>query len=110
MKVSPGSGLTFIMEEIVKRWHQEKDRTVREWKKHRKVHTDSNKNSRGKVGVSAYVVDCICDEQIGRFRKKDAYDCGNPRCWMCHNDKFPKREKTRQELLADKKLEEYLND
>jgi len=44
----------------------------------------------------------------GRFRKKRAFDCGNPGCLLCHGDKYPKREKTRQELLAGLKLREEI--
>ncbi len=28
--------------------------------------------------------------EINRFRKKDAYDCGNPGCFACHSDKLGK--------------------
>lgn len=34
------------------------------------------------------------------YRKHKALDCGNPRCHLCHSDKFPKREPTRQEVLC----------
>lgn len=94
----------------MKRWHEEYHRTYREWKKHYLIHVDSNCESCNRVGKSAYEIDCVCDGQIGRFRKKDAYDCGNPRCGMCHSVKFPKREKTKQELLADIELEEGLRE
>lgn len=58
-------------------------------------------------------VDCPCDLQAGRFRKKDAYDCGQPRCRVCHHYKFLHRgrhEPTRQELLADRRQREQLRD
>lgn len=38
--------------------------------------------------------------QLGRYRKRHALDCGKTRCRTCHNDKFPKRERHDQELLA----------
>jgi hypothetical protein len=38
--------------------------------------------------------------QLGRYRKKKALACRNPRCMICHSDKFPKREPTRQEIQA----------
>lgn len=28
------------------------------------------------------------ENQKGRYRKKDAYDCGKPGCKMCHGDKI----------------------
>lgn len=94
----------------MKRWHEEYERTRREWKKHRKRHVEQNKDWSDKVGVSAYVVDCECDEQKGRFRKTKAFDCGNPRCYICHSDKFPKRDITYQEWCADLALKEWLDE
>ena len=95
---------------FMKRWHQEEKIIQREWRKHRKFHVESNKNQSAKrVGKSPFVVDCICDEQIGRFRKKDAYDCGNPKCFVCHSDKFPKRDLTKQEILSEVAFKEQKN-
>jgi len=34
---------------------------------------------------------------VGYFRKRDIYDCGVPRCWVCHSDKVFKLP-NRQEL------------
>jgi hypothetical protein len=48
--------------------------------------------------------------QKGRFRKRHAFDCGVTRCWTCHGDKYPRREKTSQELLAELKLREWLEE
>lgn len=91
----------------MKRWHEEYFRIYREWKKHHDQHVESNKNYGARdIGRDPYEIDCVCDKQIGRFRKKDNGDCGQPRCWMCHSDKFPKREKTRQERKADLRLRE----
>lgn len=39
--------------------------------------------------------------QLGRYRKRKALDCGNPRCGVCHSDKFPKRDLTPQERRAE---------
>lgn len=47
--------------------------------------------------------------QKNRFRKKDAYDCGNATCHCCHNDKFPKRTKHCHEQRADISTREQLN-
>jgi hypothetical protein len=42
-------------------------------------------------------------------RKRHAGDCGHARCGICHSYKFPKREKTRRELMADSpKLGDYV--
>jgi len=84
----------------MKRWHDDYVVARREWKKHRRMHVEDNKD-RNAVGKDPYEVDCTCDEQIGRFRKKDAYDCGKSRCFVCHSDKLPKRSKTDQELRSE---------
>ena len=108
----------------MKRWHQDFNVSKRQWKKHRRMHVDSNEGNPlrmkklpdgtwttiSRVGVSAEVVDRECDEQIGRFRKKDAYDCGHTQCFMCHGDKFPVREPTAQEQVSDLSFREQLKD
>lgn len=45
--------------------------------------------------------------QAGRYRKRDAYDCGNARCGCCHSDKFPARTPTPQEARAALALREW---
>ena len=96
----------------MKRWHQEYQRTVREWKKHRKSHVESNKRFRqtNRIGLSPEVLDCRCDEQKGRFRKTDAFDCGVPHCPTCHSDKYPKRSKREHELRSDFSFNEQLRE
>lgn len=91
----------FTMEEIImKRWHKEFHIAKREWRKHFRQHVESNK-IRSEPGRDPYDVDCVCDQQVGRFRKTDNGDCGNTRCYICHSDKFPKRELTKQEVIAN---------
>src|SRR5690606_24663361 len=94
----------------MKRWHEDYRITFREWKKHHRSHVESNKNWVREVGKDPYEVDCVCDEQKGRFRKKDAWDCGNTRCYICHSDKYPKRDLTKQERLADMKMKERMRE
>jgi hypothetical protein len=95
----------------MKRWHEEYNVFYRQWKIHRKSHVDSNKDSsRNRIGKDPYEVDCECDEQVGRFRKKDAWDCGNVRCYLCHSDKFPKRQLTNKEVRSNISLKEQKND
>jgi hypothetical protein len=93
----------------MKRWHEEQEVALREWKKHRRMHVESNQY-RNRVGISAYAVECECDEQVGRFRKTDAYDCGNPRCGICHGDKYPKRFKHTQEIKSEFFFREQLRE
>jgi len=89
----------------MKRWHEESARTHREWKKHWRSHVASNVE-KSIPGKDPYEVDCVCDKQKGRFRKKKDLDCGNPRCHMCHADKYPKRELTYREWEVNLKLKE----
>ncbi len=37
---------------------------------------------------------------LGRFRKKDAFDCGRSKCGICHCDKIMRPGRTRQEEAA----------
>lgn len=62
----------------MKRASEEKNRTIREWRKHHDQHL-----------LQDGVVRCRCDKQIGRFRKgQRAYGCGNPHCYLCHFEKL----------------------
>lgn len=94
----------------MKRWHEEYPRTYREWRKHYLSHVERNVYDNRILGRDPYVIDCVCDQQKGRFRKTDAWDCGNPQCYICHSDKYPVREKTRQEMNADLKLKEGIQE
>jgi hypothetical protein len=100
----------------MKRWHQDYRISYREWQIHRRQHVAVNvEASQGTgprqkpPGFDPFQVDCRCDDQVGRFRKTDAGDCGNARCLICHSGKFPKREPTRQELAADLTLKEEVH-
>lgn len=99
----------------MKRWHQDLKISLREWRKHRRIHVEGNKQSQyyyggDRIGQDPFEVDCECDEQVGRFRKKDAYDCGHTRCYICHGDKLPKRDLTTQEIVSKLKFEEQLRE
>ena len=102
----------------MKRWHEDFTVSYREWKKHHRSHLEHNIENTViyKLGVAVglrrdiWEVDCPCDTQIGRFRKKDAWDCGNTRCYICHSDKLPKRDLTYQELCANLKLKEGIEE
>jgi hypothetical protein len=69
----------------MKRWHEDFPRTLREWKKHYLQHVENNVNANQA-------------RQVGR----DPYEI--------HGDKYPRREQTRQELLAELKFREGLAD
>lgn len=94
----------------MKRWHEDFKIAFREWKTHRRSHIESNKdNSANRIGKDPYEVDCVCDEQIGRFRKKDAHDCGRTRCYICHNDKIT-NQKRRKEVESNLKFQEGIKE
>ena len=48
--------------------------------------------------------------ELGQYRKRKPLDCGNTRCGICHSDKFPKRQTTRQESRSDLKWAEQLKE
>jgi hypothetical protein len=99
----------------MKRFHEEIAIALRNWRNHRRMHVESNKRSpydfgKDRIGQDPYIVDCECDDQIGRFRKKDAFDCGNTKCFICHSDKIPKRTLTEQEIIADIDFREQIKE
>jgi hypothetical protein len=92
----------------MKRWRQDLPVTRKAWHLHRRGHVEFNKRRSQDInagqlppGSDPNQVDCPCDNQLGRFRKKDAYDCGRSRCQVCHGYKLPWREKSAKERLAD---------
>jgi len=94
----------------MKRWHKDASRTAREWKKYYLRQVWMNRLGIDEVGKGQYRLNRVQGMQRGRFRKKHAFDCGNSRCCICHSDKYPKREKTRQELFADFRFREEFDD
>lgn len=100
----------------MKRYHEEKHIAIREWKKHRRSHVESNLDrsigfERGQTppGTDPFKVKCTCDEQVGRFRKKDAFDCGRTRCHICHSDKLMGYKRW-SEIKADLDFREQINE
>ena len=41
------------------------------------------------------------ERPAGTFRKRKGIDCGKACCQVCHGHKFPRRQPTKQEILAD---------
>lgn len=83
----------------MRRWHLERHITYRNWDNYRRfVHRDEPVRS----GHPR-------QDQPGRFRKRDAWDCGRSKCHLCHQDKLLRRPR-RSELLADLRLREGLAD
>lgn len=94
----------------MKRWHEEYARTYRQWRKHYLRHVERNIDWAKEPNKDPYKIDCVCDQQVGRFRKTDAFDCGRPRCKNCHGIKYPVRYATRQELIADIRFKQGLEE
>lgn len=94
----------------MKRWHEEYARTYREWKKHYLGHVEHNINFTQAPGSGPYEIDCACDQQKGRFRKKRPLGCSKARCQLCKAHKFPKREPTRHERLSEYMLNEEIQE
>jgi hypothetical protein len=92
----------------MKRWHADYPRTHREWRRHYLDHVESNVYSAKVIGGDPWQVDCVCDVQKGRFRKRRAFGCNNTRCGWCHGDKYPRRTLTRQEVRAALRFREGL--
>lgn len=89
----------------MKRLHEERLRTYREWKKHYNWHLEWSAQ-RDTVSPENIDIKCPCDNQKGRFRKKKCFDCGKTRCFGCHSDKYPKRARTYREKCSFMKLKE----
>jgi hypothetical protein len=90
----------------MKRWHEDYSRTYREWRKHYLYHVKCNISYSRVPGSDPYQIDCACDQQKGRFRKRHDGDCGKTQCQLCHSDKYSKRQTTHQERCSELELKE----
>ena len=72
----------------MRRWHEEAVISRRHWRIHQKlVHDD-------------LPTGCVCDEQVGRFRKYHGRGCRKSRCQLCQFDKIHAI-KSHRERMAD---------
>jgi hypothetical protein len=78
----------------MKRYAQDKPKTERRWKAHRRY------------------LSVPCTHQPGRFHKRKPLDCGKPRCVMCHGDKLSegKGGPAHKRYLADRGYHEQLHE
>jgi hypothetical protein len=85
----------------MKRYHQELERT----KRVHRLHLTRD-------GWPVAPVDCICEFQAGRFRKRKAFGCGNTRCLLCHFEKIfgipTAKDRIREQRFLDS-LNDYFN-
>jgi hypothetical protein len=83
----------------VKRYHQDLERIKRAHRTHlREVHNWPKK-----------AIDCQCELQAGRFRKKKALGCGRSRCLVCHYDKLTGI-KSANDWIREQQFEDSMED
>lgn len=76
----------------MRRWHQERNLMLRRWRQELANHSSEY----GQKYAHCYLappadangVGCHCSRGIGVMRKTRPYGCGNPRCGICHYDKW----------------------
>lgn len=78
----------------MRRWHAEHDLMYRRWRVELAKHGDDHPTSERFPHMAlappslAPSINCHCAHGIGSMRKHTPYDCGNPRCGLCHFEKF----------------------
>ena len=83
----------------MKRYHQELGRTKRVHQDHlRQVHNWPKQT-----------VECECELQSGRFRKRKALGCGKTRCLVCHYEKVLKIASVK-DRIREQRFTSSLND
>lgn len=72
----------------MRRWHEDQALMTRRWRQELANHlVDYNRCALAPPG-DAHGIDCHCARGIGTMRKSRPYGCPNPRCWICHWDKW----------------------
>ncbi len=73
----------------MRRWHAPRERaiTLRRWREEIAKHEDVW-FGQAALPPAADADACHCYRGMGFLRKRKPYDCGNPRCGVCHGDKF----------------------
>lgn len=74
------------------RWHNERSLMLRRWKEEMGSHRYDWRNPPTDPNA------CHCAQGIGSMRKRTPQGCGNPRCGICHYEKFflPKARATKK--------------
>jgi hypothetical protein len=94
----------------MKRWNQERTRTLREFNKYRRTHIGWRIDCYTEIDKSPYDMCLRYESQPGRFRKMKHLDCGCSHCFVCHSDKFPKRKKTSKEINFEIRFKESIEE
>jgi hypothetical protein len=76
----------------VKRYHEERDRTLSAHRKH----------LRSFNGWPTKSVFCICDLQTGRFRERHAQGCNKTLCYLCKGGKLLRRPTVKDLIEQDR--------
>lgn len=74
----------------MKRWHEEIALLKNRWKLELEKHFSPNSRYGNPFSLGARLVfpDCHCLRGMGFVRKRRPFDCGHPRCWWCHGEKY----------------------
>jgi hypothetical protein len=81
----------------MQRWHRDVRITRRHWREHLTLVHDYPRRP----------LDCVCELQVGRFRKIGGHGCGKARCLLCKADKIF-QVPTHKDRLADLRFAEGL--
>jgi hypothetical protein len=73
----------------MKRWHSPRERALmlRRWRQEIAKHEDIW-FGQAPLPPTADADACHCYRGMGFLRKRKPFDCGNPRCGICHFDKY----------------------
>ena len=85
----------------MRRWHSPRERAImlRRWREEIAKHEDMW-FGQAPLPPTAGHDSCHCYRGMGFLRKRKPYDCGNPRCGICHFDKY-RHPKARAKKLRD---------
>lgn len=81
----------------MRRWHSEVSHMQRQMRLEREKHGVQPDERDGNI--------CHCLLGIGFVRKRKPYDCGNPRCGLCHSEKWDRRRQNERERAIRFELE-----
>jgi hypothetical protein len=72
----------------MRRWHTPRERAImlRRWRQEIAKHEDDPFGYAPLPPVGEEF--CHCYRGMGFLRKRKPHDCGRPRCWLCHGEKF----------------------
>lgn len=74
----------------MRRWHEDRDLMLRRWREEIAKHEFPDYPWCSLAPIPAEKNDdiCHCYRGMGFLRKKSVHGCANPRCMVCHLDKY----------------------